>query len=94
MPTSAEPVKRSQRHEGRLNFGCGIVHRPKVLLLPSDGGRRSAEPVRLIDSVATGRQRPCVLLHNPLHEEAQDLLRSTGDIARQAPRHGTLDERT
>ena len=48
-----EPIKRfSGGMKRRLNFACGIVHQPKVLLLDEPTvGRGSAEPRRLLELV-------------------------------------------
>jgi ABC-2 type transport system ATP-binding protein len=71
-----EPVKRfSGGMKRRLNFGCGIVHRPKVLLLDEPTvGVDPQSRVRLLDLV---RQQSgsgaCVLYTTHYMEEAQDL---------------------
>ena len=71
-----EPVKRySGGMKRRLNFGCGIVHRPRVLLLDEPTvGVDPQSRVRLLDLV---RQRAgggtCVLYTTHYMEEAQDL---------------------
>ncbi len=73
---ATEPVKRfSGGMKRRLNFGCGIVHRPKVLLLdePTVGVDPQSRG-RLLDLV---RQQAgsgtCVLYTTHYMEEAQDL---------------------
>jgi ABC-2 type transport system ATP-binding protein len=71
-----EPVKRfSGGMKRRLNFGCGIVHQPKVLLLDEPtAGVDPQSRVHLLDlvrqQVATGT---CVLYTTHYMEEAQDL---------------------
>ncbi|MBI3264837.1 MAG: ABC transporter ATP-binding protein [Acidobacteria bacterium] len=71
-----EPVKRfSGGMKRRLNFGCGIVHRPKALLLDEPTvGVDPQSRVRLLDlvreQVAGGT---CVLYTTHYMEEAQEL---------------------
>jgi ABC-2 type transport system ATP-binding protein len=71
-----EPVKRfSGGMKRRLNFGCGVVHRPKVLLLDEPTvGVDPQSRVRLLElvreEVAAGT---CVLYTTHYMEEAQDL---------------------
>ena len=71
-----EPVKRySGGMKRRLNFGCGIVHRPRVLLLDEPTvGVDPQSRVRLLDLV---RQQAaggtCVLYTTHYMEEAQEL---------------------
>ena len=71
-----EPVKRfSGGMKRRLNFGCGIVHQPKVLLLDEPtAGVDPQSRVHLLDlvrqQVATGT---CVLYTTHYMEEAQEL---------------------
>ena len=71
-----EPVKRySGGMKRRLNFGCGIVHRPRVLLLDEPtAGVDPQSRVRLLDlvreQVAAGA---CVLYTTHYMEEAQEL---------------------
>ncbi len=71
-----EPVKQfSGGMKRRLNFGCGIVHSPKVLLLDEPTvGVDPQSRVRLLElvreEVATGT---CVLYTTHYMEEAQDL---------------------
>src|SRR6476659_4174952 len=73
---SREPVKRfSGGMKRRLNFGCGVVHSPKVLLLDEPTvGVDPQSRVRLLElvreEVATGT---CVLYTTHYMEEAQDL---------------------
>lgn len=71
-----EPVKRfSGGMKRRLNFGCGIVHQPKVLLLDEPtAGVDPQSRVHLLDlvrqQVAAGT---CVLYTTHYMEEAQEL---------------------
>jgi ABC-2 type transport system ATP-binding protein len=71
-----EAVKRfSGGMKRRLNFACGIVHRPKVLLLdePSVGVDPQSR-VRLLDLVrAEARAGTCVLYTTHYMEEAETL---------------------
>ena len=59
----------------RLNFGCGIVHRPKVLLLDEPTvGVDPQSRVRLLDLVREqARAGTCVLYTTHYMEEAQQL---------------------
>ena len=71
-----EPVKRfSGGMKRRLNFACGIVHRPKVLLL--DEPTVGVDPqtrVRLLDLVrAEAKAGTCVLYTTHYMEEAETL---------------------
>jgi ABC-2 type transport system ATP-binding protein len=71
-----EPVKRfSGGMKRRLNFGCGIVHRPQVLLLDEPtAGVDPQSRVRLLDLVreqAAGGA--CVLYTTHYMEEAESL---------------------
>jgi ABC-2 type transport system ATP-binding protein len=71
-----EPVKRfSGGMKRRLNFGCGIVHRPKVLLLDEPTvGVDPQSRVRLLDLVRhQAGAGTCVLYTTHYMEEAQDL---------------------
>ncbi len=76
LDRAREPVKRySGGMKRRLNFGCGIVHRPRVLLLDEPtAGVDPQSRVRLLDlvreQVAAGT---CVLYTTHYMEEAQDL---------------------
>jgi ABC-2 type transport system ATP-binding protein len=73
---SKEPVKRfSGGMKRRLNFGCGIVHRPKVLLLDEPTvGVDPQSRVRLLDLVrAQAKDGACVLYTTHYMEEAQSL---------------------
>jgi ABC-2 type transport system ATP-binding protein len=71
-----EPVKRfSGGMKRRLNFGCGVVHQPKVLLLDEPTvGVDPQSRVRLLElvreEVGVGT---CVLYTTHYMEEAQDL---------------------
>jgi ABC-2 type transport system ATP-binding protein len=73
-----EPVKRfSGGMKRRLNFGCGIVHKPKVLLLDEPTvGIDPQSRVRLLElvreEVSLGT---CVLYTTHYMEEAQELCR-------------------
>jgi len=73
-----EPVKRfSGGMKRRLNFGCGIVHKPKVLLLDEPTvGIDPQSRVRLLElvreEVGLGT---CVLYTTHYMEEAQELCR-------------------
>jgi len=71
-----EPVKRfSGGMKRRLNFGCGIVHRPKVLLLDEPTvGVDPQSRVRLLELVKEEvHAGTCVLYTTHYMEEAQDL---------------------
>ncbi len=71
-----EPVKRySGGMKRRLNFGCGIVHQPKVLLLDEPTvGVDPQSRVRLLELVREEvRGGTCVLYTTHYMEEAQDL---------------------
>ena len=71
-----EPVKRlSGGMKRRLNFGCGIVHRPRVLLLDEPTvGVDPQSRVRLLDMVREqARAGTCVLYTTHYMEEAQEL---------------------
>ena len=87
-----EPVKRfSGGMKRRLNFGCGIVHSPKVLLLDEPTvGVDPQSRVRLLElvreEVATRHVRA---LHDALHGRGAGPLRSHRDHrSRQAARDG------
>ncbi len=91
-----EPVKRfSGGMKRRLNFGCGIVHSPKVLLLDEPTvGVDPQSRVRLLElvreEVATGT---CVLYTTHYMEEAQDLCARLAIIDHgKLLAMGTLDE--
>ncbi len=71
-----EPVKRySGGMKRRLNLGCGIVHRPRVLLLDEPtAGVDPQSRVRLIELVREEVGRgACVLYTTHYMEEAEDL---------------------
>jgi ABC-2 type transport system ATP-binding protein len=71
-----EPIKRfSGGMKRRLNFGCGIVHEPKVLLLDEPTvGVDPQSRVRLLDLVREqARAGTCVLYTTHYMEEAQQL---------------------
>ena len=71
-----EPVKRfSGGMKRRLNFGCGVVHEPKVLLLDEPTvGVDPQSRVRLLDLVrAQARAGACVVYTTHYMEEAQML---------------------
>jgi ABC-2 type transport system ATP-binding protein len=91
-----EPVKRfSGGMKRRLNFGCGIVHSPKVLLLDEPTvGVDPQSRVRLLElvreEVAGGT---CVLYTTHYMEEAQDLCHRLAIIDHgKLLAIGTLDE--
>jgi len=76
LDRSREPVKRySGGMKRRLNFACGIVHRPKVLLLDEPTvGVDPQSRVRLLDLVREqARNGTCVLYTTHYMEEAQNL---------------------
>ena len=91
-----EPVKNfSGGMQRRLNFGCGIVHRPKILLLdePTVGvdpqSRRKL--VELIQELAS--EGTCVLYTTHYMEEAQELCDRLGIIDQgKLIAEGTLSE--
>ena len=71
-----EPIKRfSGGMKRRLNFACGIVHQPKVLLLDEPTvGVDPQSRVRLLDLVRDqARAGACVLYTTHYMEEAQTL---------------------
>ena len=91
-----EPVKRfSGGMRRRLNFGCGIVHKPKVLLLDEPTvGVDPQSRVRLLelvrDQVSLGT---CVLYTTHYMEEAQELCRDIAIVDHgKLLAMGTLDE--
>jgi len=91
-----EPVKRfSGGMKRRLNFGCGVVHKPKVLLLDEPTvGVDPQSRVRLLElvreEVAAGT---CVLYTTHYMEEAQDLCNRIPIIDHgKLLSMGTLDE--
>jgi len=78
-----EPVSRfSGGMKRRLNFGCGIVHQPKVLLLDEPTvGVDPQSRVRLLDLVrAQADAGTCVLYTTHYMEEAQALCEQIGII--------------
>ena len=78
-----EPVKRfSGGMKRRLNFACGVVHRPKVLLLDEPTvGVDPQSRVRLLDLVREqARAGVCVLYTTHYMEEAQELCDRIGII--------------
>ena len=96
LDRAKEPVKKfSGGMQRRLNFGCGIVHQPKVLLLDEPTvGVDPQSRVRLLDlvreQVANGT---CVLYTTHYMEEAQALCDQIGIIDQgKLLALGTLDE--
>ena len=91
-----EPVKRfSGGMKRRLNFGCGIVHQPKVLLLDEPTvGVDPQSRVRLLDLVREeAAAGTCVLYTTHYMEEAQDLCNRLAIIDHgKLLAIGTLDE--
>ena len=91
-----EPVKRfSGGMKRRLNFGCGIVHRPRVLLL--DEPTVCVDPqsrVRLLDLVrAQAAEGASVLYTTHYMEEAETLCDRLAIIDHgRVIAHGSLDE--
>ncbi len=76
LDRAREPVKKySGGMKRRLNFGCGIVHRPRVLLLDEPTvGVDPQSRVRLLDLVrAEVAGGTCVLYTSHYMEEAQEL---------------------
>ena len=83
LDRAKEPVKRfSGGMKRRLNFGCGIVHRPKVLLLDEPTvGVDPQSRVRLLELVREqARAGVCVLYTTHYMEEAQELCDRIGII--------------
>jgi ABC-2 type transport system ATP-binding protein len=79
----------------RLNFGCGIVHRPKVILLDEPTvGVDPQSRVRLLDLVrAEANKGASVLYTTHYMEEAQDLCDRLAIIDKgQVVAMGTLEE--
>jgi ABC-2 type transport system ATP-binding protein len=71
-----EPVKRfSGGMQRRLNFGCGVVHRPKVLLLDEPtAGVDPQSRVRLLDLVREEAKAGTTVLYTTHYmEEAESL---------------------
>lgn len=88
LDRAREPVKKfSGGMQRRLNFGCGIVHQPKVLLLDEPTvGVDPQSRVRLLDLVRElVSQGTCVLYTTHYMEEAQALCDQIGIID-----HGSL----
>ena len=76
LDRASEPVERfSGGMKRRLNFACGIVHRPKVLLLDEPTvGVDPQSRVRLLDLVrAEAQAGTCVLYTTHYMEEAEAL---------------------
>ena len=83
LDSAGTPVKKfSGGMKRRLNFACGIVHRPKVLLL--DEPTVGVDPqtrARLLDLVRHEAEAgTCVLYTTHYMEEAQSLCRTIGII--------------
>ncbi len=96
LDRSKEPVKRySGGMKRRLNFACGIVHRPKALLLDEPTvGVDPQSRVRLLELVREEvRSGTCVLYTTHYMEEAQELCDRIGIIDRgRIIAMGTLQE--
>lgn len=96
LDRAREPVKRfSGGMKRRLNFGCGIVHQPKVLLLDEPTvGVDPQSRVRLLDLVREqARAGTCVVYTTHYMEEAQALCRRLLIVDHgKALALGTLDE--
>ena len=76
LDRAREPIKRfSGGMKRRLNFACGIVHRPKVLLLDEPTvGVDPQSRVRLLELVREqARSGACVLYTTHYMEEAESL---------------------
>jgi len=76
LDRAKEPIKRfSGGMKRRLNFACGIVHQPKVLLLDEPTvGVDAQSRVRLLDLVrAQAKAGTCVLYTTHYMEEAEQL---------------------
>lgn len=76
LDRSNEPVKRfSGGMKRRLNFGCGIMHRPRLLLLDEPTvGVDPQSRARLLDLVREqAREGTCVLYTTHYMEEAEAL---------------------
>lgn len=91
-----EPVKRfSGGMKRRLNFACGIVHEPKVLLLDEPTvGVDPQSRVRLLDLVRAQAQAGCCVLYTTHYmEEAESLCDVLAIIDHgRVIAHGTLGE--
>ena len=96
LDRSKEAVKKfSGGMKRRLNFACGIVHRPKVLLLDEPTvGVDPQSRVRLLDLVREeAGNGACVLYTTHYMEEAQELCDRVGIIDHgKLIAMGTLDE--
>ena len=96
LDRAKEAVKRySGGMKRRLNLGCGIIHRPKVLLLDEPtAGVDPQSRVYLLDLVRTEVGRgTCVLYTTHYMEEAEDLCDMLAVIDRgKIIAHGTLAE--
>jgi ABC-2 type transport system ATP-binding protein len=80
---SREPVKRlSGGMKRRLNFGCGVVHHPKVLLLDEPTvGVDPQSRVRLLDLVREEARRGTTVLYTTHYmEEAEALCDRLGIV--------------
>jgi ABC-2 type transport system ATP-binding protein len=83
LDRAKEPVKRfSGGMKRRLNFGCGIVHQPKVLLLDEPTvGVDPQSRVRILDLVREQAGAGVCVLYTTHHmEEAQELCDRIGVI--------------
>jgi ABC-2 type transport system ATP-binding protein len=91
-----EPIKRfSGGMKRRLNFGCGIMHRPRLLLLDEPTvGVDPQSRVRLIDLVREqAKQGACVLYTTHYMEEAETLCSRLAIVdSGRIIAHGTLTE--
>ena len=96
LDRAKEPVKRySGGMKRRLNFGCAIVHRPKVLLLDEPTvGVDPQSRVRLLDLVREeAANGTCVLYTTHYMEEAQELCDRVGIVDHgKLIALGTLDQ--
>jgi len=83
LDRAKEPVRHfSGGMQRRLNFGCGIVHQPKVLLLDEPTvGVDPQSRVRLLDMVrALVAQGTCVIYTTHYMEEAETLCDRIGIV--------------
>jgi ABC-2 type transport system ATP-binding protein len=96
LDRATEPVKRfSGGMKRRLNFGCAVTHRPKVLLLDEPTvGVDPQSRVKLLDLVrAQADAGTCVLYTTHYMEEAQELCDRIGIIDQgKVIALGTLEE--
>jgi ABC-2 type transport system ATP-binding protein len=96
LDRAKEPVKNfSGGMKRRLNFGCGIVHRPRVLLLDEPTvGVDPQSRVRLLDLVREQANRgTCVLYTTHYMGEAEELCNRLAIIDHgQLLASGTLNE--